>query len=524
MTDSLSAPRVQPAQVQRLRDFTDRIVPPLPGRPPTLADIERRRAQLWLIAMVVLGALSLAVSVHALRIGALGFALAFALYVGDQERRLRRATAQLVDERALTTALRARIADLATLTKVGRVVNSVLSLEEVLESLLHAAFELTGSTTGSVMLLEHGRLVVVASAGQGAAPTEAHMDVGAGVAGWVAAQREPIAVTGRLAPGQFGGSPDRSRDQGSSICAPLIVGGDLLGVLAVERAVATPVAFTEPELRAVAIFAEHAASAVSNALRYEDERRSVDRLAIALERRSEFVATLVHDLKTPLSVVLGFLGILEDRWDTLDEGRRADVLNAMRNQATRLREMVDEVLRTSSADAGRELQREPVELTGLLTELASSFATIALERQGVERPIDLDLPTTPVTVWGDPEALRHVFENLIENAVKYSPSGSPIVLRVLNDEGVVSVDVSDAGDGIAPDELPHVFERFRQGSSARAGGVGLGLYIVRTLVNAHAGRVTVRSTPGHGTTFTVSLPVRALVRDDLEILRSATVR
>jgi signal transduction histidine kinase len=108
---------------------------------------------------------------------------------------------------------------------------------------------------------------------------------------------------------------------------------------------------------------------------------------------------------------------------------------------------------------------------------------------------------------GDAEALRHVFANLLENAVKYSPPGSPIHVGLVREGDEVRVDVSDRGSGIPAQDLPHVFERFRQVSGTRRTGVGLGLYIVRTLVTAHGGRVSVDSEVGEGSTFTVSLPV-----------------
>lgn len=499
------------------------IAPKLRGTPhPDMDAVERRRAHLWTVAGVLLVSLSAAVLVlflgqgldtdqllpeaPMLRYAFLGLSVAFMLYVVDQERRLRQLTRELFDERVLTASLQARIADLATLTKVGRVVNSVLTLEEVLEVILTSAFELTGATNGSVMLEEHGELRVAASAGERPAPLGAVVQLGDGVAGWVAEKQEPLLINGALSTSQFPSKrrAPRSRSR-SSVIAPLIAGGELLGVLAVERPSETE-AFAGTQLRSVALFAEHAATAVSNAYRYGKERDTAQQLADVLEKRAEFVATMVHELKTPLTVIIGFTSLLENKWDTLGEGRRGDILASVRGQAERLRGMVDEVLRTASAEAGADMRHQPVDLSLLLTALIESTAALAEERESQERLIRLRGADEVAIVSGDPDGLYRVFENLLENAVKYSPPGSPIEVTIARQDDEIRVHITDHGDGIPEEDVEIIFERFRRTTRTVAGGVGLGLYIVRALVQSHGGRVWVRSTVGEGTTFTVALP------------------
>lgn len=514
-----------PAQVIRLRDGLPLayISPKLPGTPhPDIDAVERRRLHLWMVTGLLLLALSSAIlllflgdglgeilpEVPFLRFSFLALSVAFILYVVDQERRLRRLTRALFEERVLTAALQARIADLSTLTKVGRVVNSVLTLEEVLEVILNSAFELTGATSGSVMLTEGDQLRVAASAGDHPAPTGTMVELGDGVAGWVAEQQEPLLIVGRLGSGQFPSRRTRSlgrRTGGSSVIAPLVAAGDLLGVLSVERPSGTD-AFTETQMRSVALFAEHAATAVGNAYRYGQERDLARELADVLEKRAEFVATMVHELKTPLTVILGFASVLENKWRDLGPERRSDVLSSIRGQAYRLRAMVDEVLRTASAEAGAEMRREPTDVATMLTGLIDSTATLAAEREGKDRLIRLAGADRAAVVNGDPEALYRVFENILENAVKYSPSGSPIEVLVERGDDEIRVHVTDHGEGIPEEELETVFERFRRTGYTVSGGVGLGLYIVRALVQSHGGRVWARSRVGEGTTFTVALP------------------
>ncbi len=515
------------ATVRRLTDGTTFITPPLRDSPPTIEAVERRRAHLWIVAALLLLASSAAVLLvlvggdldellevaPALRWSMFALSIAFILYVIDQERRLRRLTAALIEERVLTSSLSARIRDLAALTRVGRVVNSVLTLSEVLETILDALFELTGAVSGSVMLRDGDDLRIAASVGEHPAPIGETIRLGSGVAGWVAANREPILINGRLVSDQFPGRGERSEDTepGSSVVAPLVTGDEVVGVLAVERSPDSE-EFREGELRSVAVFAEQAATAVRNARRYEEERASVERLADVLEQRAEFVATLVHELRTPVTVILGFISVLESSWDDLDEQRRIDVLASVRSQGERMRTMVDEILRTASVEAGAELRRDRVELGTLLTDLADHIGTIAAAQEGARRDITVS-GATEAHVPGDEDALSRIFENLLNNAVKYSPPGSSVEIVVRDDEDEVQVDVVDHGPGISDDELESIFERFRRGGPGVAGGVGLGLYIVRTLVASHGGRVWATRNEEDGSTFSVRLPKRSSLED-----------
>ncbi|MDX1659971.1 MAG: ATP-binding protein [Nitriliruptorales bacterium] len=491
---------------------------------PSLEAVERRRAQLWTVAGFLLLAASIAVvflisssaevaealpDAPALRWGFAGVSVAFLLYVFDQERRLRRLSEALVKERVLSIALESRVKDLATLSRVGQVVNSVLTMEEVLGVILDGAFQLTDSVTGSVMLLDGDELVVEVSAGSHPAPVGSRQPLSSGVAGWVATRREPTLITGTLRPGQLPSLRERRRDGASSVIAPLLLGDELLGVLTLERSAdADP--FTEWELRAVALFASHAATAVANARRYESERSTVERLADLLERRSEYVATLVHDLKAPLTAVLGYLKLIRQRADRLDAEKRAEVLARTEESAEQLLDMIEDILRNASAEAEVDIRRQPLDLNELCHELADVTGSMAQARDGEPRSVHVEPSMEPPIVYTDPAAVRSVLVNLLENAVKYSPPGSAIEVDVERGDGEVIVSVSDQGAGIPEDEVDHIFERFRQQEpGGTPGGVGLGLYIVRSLVQTLGGRVWVESSVGEGSTFHVAFPIRA---------------
>ncbi|MBW3657687.1 MAG: HAMP domain-containing histidine kinase [Actinobacteria bacterium] len=491
---------------------------------PTLEAVERRRGQLWMIASLLLLAASAAVFLliadpeaagllpesSGLRFGFAGISVAFLLYVFDQERRLRRLSEALVRERILSAALTSRVRDLGTLSRVGQIVNAVLSQAEVLEIVLEGAFELTAAATGSVMLVDGEELQVAVSAGTGPAPRGSRQPLTSGVAGWVATRREPLLITGQLSDGQIPGLRQRTRRSGSSVCAPMLVADELVGVLALERAEgAEP--FTEWEMRAVTLFAAHAATAVSNSRRYEQERENVERLAQLVESRGETVATMVHDLKAPLTAIIGFSKLMKHRGD-IDAETRAGFVNRIEDAAFQLLEMIEGVLQGASDDAQLDVRRDPIDVLRLVQELAELTANMAHGRDGVSRPVSVVCDEEALALRLDGAALRSILVNLLENAVKYSPPGSPIEVGVRREGREVHLTVRDHGEGIPQDQLETIFERFRQRDPEAPGrsGVGLGLYIVRSLTMAHGGRVAVTSELGMGTTFTVTFPARML--------------
>lgn len=501
------------------------VVERLPAqRELSLERVEKRRTNLWIVAGLFIIAASAAVGLTlsadsalipdqpALRWALSALAIAFLLYVVEQEQTLRRLTRALLNAEVLAASLRARIQDLTTLSRVGRLVNSVLTMDEMLDLLLDAVTELTAAGRASVSFLEDEGLRIAVSRGDDVPPPGTLVPLEGGVSGWVAQHREPVLITGRLAESQFPGHHVREGDRGSSVVAPLIAEGLVLGVLSVERD-ASSQPFTEVEMRSVALFADQAATAVLNARRYDEQRYTAERLADALERRGEFVATLVHELKTPLTAIVGMSQLLATHLGDLAPDRRDSVIGTLRDQSVRLSGMVQEILQVASADAGADLRREHLDLQEVTRAAVDAAQAVAGAREDGRRPISIRFPEDVPLVPGDPEALRRVVLNLLENAIKYSPAGSPIEVtgHLLGDE--LEVRVSDQGRGIPPDEVGSVFERFRRTADRSSGGVGLGLYIVRSLVSAHGGRVWVDSEVGRGSTFGVVLPVSEPAED-----------
>ena len=263
-------------RTSRLLEHEARIVGIKDFSSPSLEAVDRRRSQLWTVAFAGLVCLAAAVglltseSTHHLgfanrfgfRVGTVALVIALAAYVMEKERHLRRLSKLLVDERVLSAALSNRLKELAMLYEAGKAMNSVLAIDDVLRLILSSAFELLRATWGSILLLDRaGGLAEVCRAGDGGA--HQRVDLAGGIAQRVARDREPLLVQGTLSEG------GQSRKD-SAVSVPLLHKNELLGVLVLDGTPDHP--YTEYDLRAVSLFAEHAAIAVANARLYEAER------------------------------------------------------------------------------------------------------------------------------------------------------------------------------------------------------------------------------------------------------------
>src|SRR5436309_3902188 len=230
----------------------------------------------------------------------------------------------------------------------------------------------------------------------------------------------------------------------------------------------------------------------------------LERSFAALRR---FTADASHELKTPLTVVRAGVERAITRPDTAPETLAA--LEETLQEVNRMTELLDSLLTLARADEGRaELHREPVDLRQILEEAGETGELLA-EHAGVG--IDIRLPAEPVVVSVDRSRVRQLALNLIENAVKYTPRGGQVSVELGANDGRAVFSVADTGIGIAPGDLPHVFDRFWRADSARTrtserAGTGLGLAICKWIAEAHGGRIEVQSRAGRGTTFTVGLP------------------
>ena len=221
--------------------------------------------------------------------------------------------------------------------------------------------------------------------------------------------------------------------------------------------------------------------------------------------RRDFVANVSHELKTPLSSIKAYAetllsGALEDK-----EHRRQFVAR-IDEQADRLHQLIQDLLSLARIESGVEVhQIVPVPLAELMSECLAHHAPAAEAKQIT---LSSESPAPSVCVAADYEGLREILDNLVDNAIKYTPNGGSVTIGTRHDDGHVLIDVRDTGIGIAAEDQLRVFERFYRVDRARSrelGGTGLGLSIVKHLVQAFGGSVSLNSAPGEGSTFTVRL-------------------
>jgi PAS domain S-box-containing protein len=226
--------------------------------------------------------------------------------------------------------------------------------------------------------------------------------------------------------------------------------------------------------------------------------------------KDEFLATLSHELRTPLQSMVGWTRLL--RTGMLDEAARDHALEVLERNIKLQAQLIEDLLDVSRIIAGAlRLEARPVDLVEVVTAAIDSVRPVA-EAKGVR--LEADLAGGVGSLLGDPARLQQVVWNLLSNAVKFTPPGGSVEVRLARAESQIHLTVTDTGQGIGPEFLPYVFDRFRQAESTPSrshGGLGLGLAIARHLVELHGGTVRADSRgPGRGATFTVSLPLRAV--------------
>lgn len=221
------------------------------------------------------------------------------------------------------------------------------------------------------------------------------------------------------------------------------------------------------------------------------------RLEAAEEQRRNLVADIAHEVRTPLSVIRGNAEGMRDGLYATDEAR----LGAIIDEVDVISRLVEDLNTLSSADAGvLRIHRETTDLGELMREVASSF-----EAQAVTNGVKIRVTPQPeVVAEVDPQRVRQVLENLLTNSLRHTAAGGEISLELREADTRVEMSVSDTGAGIAPEDLEHIFERYRKGPDSA--GSGLGLAIARRLAEAHGGTIRAASVVGQGTTITMSLP------------------
>jgi PAS domain S-box-containing protein len=299
--------------------------------------------------------------------------------------------------------------------------------------------------------------------------------------------------------------PDNGMRPQSSLAAPMAVMGRIIGTIEIQSYQDS--AYREEHVTAMRMAANLTAVAVENVRLLERESTARATAEESNRLKDEFLATVSHELRTPLTAILGWSRMLES--GSLDDEAAARAIETIRRNAKSQAQIIDDILDVSRIITGNlYLDLHPIELAPVI-EAAINVVRPTADAKGIR--IDLNMEARPVVVSGDSNRLQQVIWNLLSNAIKFTPPGGQVHVDVQHQGSQVELRFTDTGQGISPDFLPFVFDRFRQADSTttrKHGGLGLGLAIARHLVEIHGGTIDAESRgKGTGSTFSVRLPL-----------------
>jgi signal transduction histidine kinase len=335
-------------------------------------------------------------------------------------------------------------------------------------------------------------------------------------------ERRPLHVVGsaeELTAAYPGGAPAFASGVRAAASVPLVSGDSVLGVIVIRRA--EPVPFAPKHIALLETFADQAVIAIENARLFNELQQKTQELEIASQHKSEFLANMSHELRTPLNAIIGYSELLQEECEDLGQDEFLPDLRKIRSAGHHLLTLISGILDLSKIEAGR--------MTMFLEDF--DIATLARETQEIVSPLIerngntfvVECPEDAGTMHADLVKTRQVLFNLLSNAAKFTEGGS-ITLSVMREEGegrreesppgpssgLVRFAISDTGIGMTEDVMERLFEAFSQAdvsTSRKYGGTGLGLALSREFCRMMGGDITVESTPGVGSTFTVVLPV-----------------
>ncbi len=430
---------------------------------------------------------------------------------------------------------------LATLLKLGQQLNSSLELRQVLDTTIEQVIGFLGAERGFVLLvdLESGRVWGEAVYNIQKAALEETLSNAEGqntaeisrtIIETVLHDKKPLCTMNAMEDPRFAMRESvQFSNLRSVVCIPLIAQGQLLGIIYLDNRLKTSV-FTEQHLAMLSAFGLQASIAIENARLYDNLRRSLEerihlqeelhiqetkRLALeeASRMKSDFIGFVAHELRNPLTTIRGYVQtILADKDHTLDEETKNEFYESIEADSDRLLDLINELLDTSRLEAGRSLtlSAKAVDLKSLLGKLVRRHRYYKFYTQN--HTLELEYASdAPETIEADEDKLSQIFSNILSNAIKYSPDGGMIKVSVIpTGDGAVIVRIRDSGIGLTAEQCSRLFrqyERIERDDIKNIPGTGLGLHLVKHLVELHHGEISVESLQGEGSTFIVRLPV-----------------
>lgn len=452
-------------------------------------------------------------------IGLTGLVLLFIVYAVAKQVQLHRLhLAFRLEERELEDT-RTRLSEITTLFQLATAVNLELPLDTVLAIIVRRVVGALKAQQASIMLFDPDDETLVTRAYyglEGEFALNGRRRLGEGIAGRVAERKEALLLTGDSPDPDMARHYKAHRHITSAISVPLRVDDRVVGVLNVNR-ISSPQPFTAAQRDVLRLFAEHVGTVIQRA----EHGDALERHAHDLERanadlnemnrmKDMFLSTASHELKTPLTSVIAYAELLNDHNDKLSNEDRLEFLGRLRAEATRLMGLIEDILDLTRLETGKvELKRQTMSLNQLARSAVETARPLAAQAK-VELVETFDETVGAASI--DEVKLRQAVVNLIVNAVKFSPEGGRVTVRTRRNGDGLRIEVVDQGPGVAPDEVSKIFALFGQSlrkSTRKAGGLGIGLHLVKRVVEMHEGTVGVESRLGQGSMFWIQLPIPA---------------
>ncbi len=419
--------------------------------------------------------------------------------------------AVVIENARLYEQARGWISQLEVVQRLSMELNRLDSVTAIANSVARSIEELLPFDAYRIMLVDYaGRELVPIAFGATRPEYDAQttdslrMPLGQGITGWSALTGEPLLVDDAGAHPLGIKVPGTPAIDESMLVVPMRRDQTVMGVLSISKIGLKQ--YSAEHLRVLRIFADQAATAIANAQLYESERQRVNKLRELDQLRKDFVSTVTHELRTPLTGILGFTETLLNFWDRLSPERQKDMVYKIQSSTARLNRLVHDLLVVSRVETGSlSLVLSPVDLAAQVQQ-----AVVEVMAKYREQSILVAAHEEPLVLYADAHRVQQVLVNLIDNAVKYSPEHSPIVVSWRRKDGFAEVSVRDQGPGIAEESRHMLFTRFGKIQQvARSGhvGTGLGLYISRQLVEAMGGEIWLEPAAESGSVFLFKLPL-----------------
>ena len=422
--------------------------------------------------------------------------------------------ARLLNElRQRTDELGRSVEELRALGEVSQAVNSTLDLEMVLSTIVSKAVQLSGTEAGTIYVFDEVERGFHLRASYGMdrelIDTLSHRYIGIDDANVARAfaQEEPIQIADlREEPHSELNDLIVRAGYRARLLAPLMRGDEIVGMLLVRRK--TPGAFAANIVELMKTFAAQSVLAIQNARLFHEIEDKSHQLEIASKHKSQFLANMSHELRTPLNAILGYTELILDNIYGEAPERMRTVQERVQANGKHLLGLINDVLDLSKIEAGQlSLSLTDYSIHDMVQGVHTAVEPLANSKKLLFKT---EIPDNLPPAHGDDRRLSQVLLNLVGNAIKFTDAGE-VAVKAAASNGTYTISVRDTGPGIAAEDQMKIFEEFQQADNSQTkakGGTGLGLSIAKRIVEMHGGRLWVESSPGHGSTFSFTVPLR----------------